>query len=164
MRVRPLLVLATPVLVVAALAGCAGLFGGPASTPSPTGTPTASAPPTIAPGVDVIPTAAPELRPGGTAAQNKQYWDFKLNEYRQLVGIGSSDIMRSHLSTAGFDMSTVEITPDTTAIGLAVDSIEVAARFGDECLIGTVRADRTSSAIAPVLGTGRCLVGSFPVG
>ncbi len=56
-------------------------------------------------------------------------------------------------------MSTVEITADQTAVGLPVDSIDVAVRFGGECLVGTVRADRISSAIVPVLGTGECLVG-----
>ena len=161
MRVRPLLVFAASALLAAALAGCAGQPGSPGA---PSVVPTASAPATIAPGVESIPTAAPELHPGGTAAQNKQYWDLKLNEYRQLVGLGSTEIMRSHLTSAGFDMSTVEITPDITAIGLGVDSIEVGARFGDECLIGTVRADRTSSAIVPVLGTGKCLIGTAPVG
>jgi len=153
---RTLLAAAAAFVAGVSLAGCAA-FGGTsptpaASTPDPT--------PTIAPGVDSIPTAAPTFHPGGTAEQNKQYWDATIARYVSLVGMGTNDTLRSHLQNAGFDLSTVEMTPDTTIAGYGYSSIEVSARFGDECLLADVRNGSSATSIAPVLGTGRCLVGT----
>ena len=153
MRARTVLLLAAPAVAAAlALTGCTG------ESPAPA-TPTPTTPETIAPGTDVLPTTPPELRPGGTAAENKLYWDATIERYWAQFGLGSTQTMVDHLVGAGYDPAALEITADSTAIGLGVDSIEVSARFGGECLISDVRAERWSSVILPVLGSGQCLVG-----
>ena len=160
MRARPaLLVAASAVLGLGALSGCA------VSAPVPTTAPPSSPPPTIDPGVEVVPTAAPQLRPGGTAEQNKLYWDAAIQDYSGRFGLGSTQTMIDQLANWGFDPAATEITYDSTAIGTGVDSIEVSVRFGDECLLATVRNGRYTTALMPVLGTGTCLVGETrPVG
>jgi len=164
MRARTVLALVAPVLAVTtALTGCSAFAGG--ATPTPTATATATAPPTIAPGVEVLPTAAPELHPDGTAEQNKLFWDATIESYWQRFGLGSTQTMIDLLLGVGFAPGILEITYDYTAIGLGVDSIEVSARFSDACLLAVVRAERWASAVMPVLGTGKCLVGDqYPIG
>lgn len=148
--------------VAFALAGCADLVA-PAVTPTPT--PTSTPSPTIAPGVEVVPTAAPALHPEGSAEQNKLFWDATIERYWQSFGLGSTQTMIDHLVGAGYAPAVIEVTYDSTAIGLGVDSIEVSTRFGEDCLLAVVRAERYATVIAPVLGTGRCLVGDqVPVG
>lgn len=163
MRVRPALALAAPVVAIAlGLAGCSASIE---RTPTPTPTPTITTPPTIAPGAEVLPAAAPVLHPNGTAQQNKLFWDATIEFYWQRFGLGSTQTMIDHLVGSGFDLSTIEITYDYTAIGLGVDSIEVSARFGDECLLAVVRPERYATVLLPVLGTGLCLVGDqVPLG
>ncbi len=159
MRAWTFSAIAVPAMLASAvLTGCSAGVGASA-------TPTPAATPPIAPGTEVVPTAAPVLRPGGTAEQNKLYWDATIATYWGQFGLGSTQTMVDLMYGAGFDASILELTYDATAIGLAVDSIEVSARFGDECLIADVRADRYNTAIMPVLGTGKCLVGeTHPLG
>jgi len=160
MRVRPALALAASLVAAALLAGCSA-FSSEVATP----TPTVTAPPTIDPGVEVVPTAAPELHPGGTAEQNKLFWDATIAGYWERFGLGSTQTMIDLLVGAGFDASILEITYDYTAIGLGVDSIEVSARFSDACLLAVVRGERYATAVMPILGTGLCLVGDqYPIG
>jgi len=164
MRVRPALTLAaSAVALTGLLTGCS-LFGS-SSGGTPTPTPTVTAPPTIDPGVEVLPTAAPELHPGGTAEQNKLFWDAMIDSYWQRFGLGSTQTMIDHLVGSGFEPGILEITYDYTAIGLGVDSIEVSARFSDACLLAVVRGERWATAVMPILGTGLCLVGDqYPIG
>lgn len=69
------------------------------------------------------------------------------------------------LVAAGFDRSTIERTSDVDSVGGAVTLLEVAVQTSDACLIGQVGDGTPTSMIAPVLGTGRCLVGAtVPVG
>jgi hypothetical protein len=66
------------------------------------------------------------------------------------------------LAGAGFDKTTMELTPDATTIGNDADSIQFSVRWGDSCLIGQngPAVDGYHSLLAPVLGTGTCLIGS----
>jgi hypothetical protein len=165
-RARSLsIVVGSAILAAAALAGCTSA---PAPSPSPTSSsPTASPSPsaTLHPGVEVVPTAAPVLRPGGTADQNKLYFDAAIADYWSRFRLGASQTMVDQLVGWGFDRGTIEVTYDSTAIGLGVDSIESSVRFGTDCLVATVRADRYATTILPVTGTGTCLIGeTFPVG
>lgn len=66
------------------------------------------------------------------------------------------------LSTAGFDRTAMELTADETTIGNAADSIQFSVRWGESCLIGQngPAVGGYHSTLAPVLGTGRCLIGS----
>ena len=162
MRLRIVTPIAAALLAVGFLAGCAG--GTPTAPASATPAPT-TAPPTIDPGVEVLPTAAPELHPGGTAEQNKLFWDAMIDSYWQRFGLGSTQTMIDHLVGSGFEPGILEITYDYTAIGLGVDSIEVSARFSDACLLAVVRGERWATAVMPILGTGLCLVGDqYPIG
>ena len=163
MRLRIVTPIAAALLAIGTLAGCS-LFGSP-SPATPTPTPTVTTPPTIDPGVEVLPTAAPELHPGGTAEQNKLFWDAAIASYWDRFRLGSTQTMIDHLVGSGFDPGILEITYDYTAIGLGVDSIEVSARFSDACLLAVVRGERWATAVMPILGTGLCLVGDqYPIG
>jgi hypothetical protein len=66
------------------------------------------------------------------------------------------------LAAAGFDKATMELTNDETTIGHAADSIQFSVRWGADCLIGQNGAavGGYHSTLAPVLGTGTCLIGS----
>jgi hypothetical protein len=66
------------------------------------------------------------------------------------------------LTAAGFDKTQMEVTFDTTAAELVADSVQFAVRFNGECLIGQFgpASGGLHSIVAPLLGTGRCLVGA----
>ena len=63
------------------------------------------------------------------------------------------------LAAAGFDKAVIEVTDDITAIGRKADAVQFAVRASDACIIGERSASGYASLLAPVLGTGRCLVG-----
>jgi len=137
-----------------ALAGCAAAKVQPPGSPVPKPTVSRTAAP------DVLPTAAPEVHLDGTAQQNKQYWDWLIQDYVSKVGVGLDAYLSSQLLGAGYDPAMIEMTEDTTPIGSIADAIDAAVRFGDECLLATVRNGGWATAIAPVLSTGKCLVGT----
>lgn len=160
MRRTSIIGLAAAAIVASALAGCqAGAEPEPTVTADPG--PTA----TFAPGEDDVPDLAPELHPDGTAAQNEQYFGAVVDQYFQAARVGTSQLLVDTLVAAGFDRSSIEVTYEYTAIGLAADSIEVSVRFGDECLIGSIRQDWYNVVRMPLLAKGTCLIGgTYPVG
>jgi hypothetical protein len=136
---------------VLALAGCVP------TPPSPMPTPTQSA--TTAP----TPTApaAPALIEGGTAAENQPYFDQLNLAYFTQYGTGESAGIVENLAGGGFRKQDMQVTADRTAIDLAVDSIVVSVRLKGECLIGAFQPSfGYKSTIAPLLGTGDCLIGT----
>lgn len=143
---------AAAVLVAVAgvtLAGCA-VTGDP--MPVPTSEPSSS------------PTGGaverdPVLRPGQSAAVNQQFFDFINEKYASANGMGDGRTIVDNLVASGFEKADMEVTPDTTAINLAVDSIIVSVRINDECLIGQFSPSGYTGIVGPLLGTGRCLVG-----
>ncbi|GAA4266859.1 hypothetical protein GCM10022256_24710 [Frondihabitans peucedani] len=65
------------------------------------------------------------------------------------------------LVAAGFDKKAMELTPDETTLDRNVDSIEFSVLWKkQDCLVGQVGSAGFSSTSAPVLGTGKCLVGA----
>ncbi|MFJ8893531.1 DUF6993 domain-containing protein [Leifsonia sp. NPDC102414] len=139
-------------LVAGALAGCVGGTPAPTTTaPSVSQTPTSSAPP----------AAEPALVPGGTAEQNLPFFD-KVNKATLAANPAAKgrDFVDA-LVAAGFDKSAMQLTVDTTTIGLAANSIQFSVKLGDTCLIGQNGADAGgySSMTTPVLGNGGCLIG-----
>lgn len=66
------------------------------------------------------------------------------------------------LAAAGFDKAAMQVTADQTTIGHPADSIQFSVRWGDTCLIGQngPAVGGYHSTLAPVLGTGTCLIGS----
>lgn len=152
-----LVVLASGAAVALALtlAGCTG-------GSSPTATPSSSAP---AAGASATPTSsAPAvvgLVSGGTAEQNLPYFD-QVNKATLAAKPGAQgrDFIDA-LVAAGFAKADMQLTVDTTTIGLKANSIQFSVRMGDTCLIGQNGADAGgySSMAVPVLASGSCLVG-----
>lgn len=135
-------------IVVMSVAGC---------TPSqPMPVPTEAPRPTSTPGAI---TVEPELRPGQSAAANQQFFDQLGALYQGSNGMGTSRSLVDFFVENGFEKADIEVTPDVTAINIAADSIVLAVRIKGECLVAQFSASGYSSTIAPVLGTGKCLVG-----
>jgi hypothetical protein len=138
-----------------ALTGCVG-GAAPTSptTGAPTGggaagTPTASAPATVA------------LVPGGTAQENLPYFDQVNKATLAAKPDATGRDFIDALVAAGFPRADMQLTVDTTTIGLKANSIQFSVKLGDTCLIGQNGADAGgyNSMVTPVLATGACLVG-----
>lgn len=147
------LVSASGVLLVAgSLAGCVGGVPAPATT-TPVYSPTSTA--------STAPQTKPELVPGGTAEQNLPFFD-QVNKATLAANPSAKgrDFIDA-LVAAGFDKSAMQLTVDTTTIGLAANSIQFSVKLGDTCLIGQNGADAGgyNSMTTPVLATGGCLIG-----
>jgi hypothetical protein len=118
-----------------------------ASTAAPSASPTDST------------AAAPVLVPGGTAEENRPLFDAAASaEIAADPGADGRSIIDA-LAAAGFDKAAMEVTDDTTAIGRDADSVQFSVRASDGCIVGERSASGYESLIAPVLGTGHCLVG-----
>jgi hypothetical protein len=137
---------------VALLAGCTS--AAPAAAPSDTATPT----PTIS---NPEETPAPlALKPEGTALQNIEFFDSVMSPFlTDTPDTGGREII-DHLVAAGFDKSQMELTPDTTAVGLEADNIQFSVRMNNTCLVGQSGNVGYHSLAAPILSTGTCLVGN----
>lgn len=107
------------------------------------------------------PTPTPEIRLDGTAGQNQAYFDL-VN--RQLIDAGGTLDGRAfidHLVAAGYPKTEMELTPDRTAINGEADSVQFSIRLNGTCLLGQYGPNiGYASAVAPLLGTGKCLVGA----
>jgi hypothetical protein len=65
------------------------------------------------------------------------------------------------LVRAGFDKKAMEVTLDDTTIGRGVDSIEFSVAWKkSDCLLGQVGSAGFFTSAAPILSTGKCLVGT----
>ena len=148
--------------VVAALviaAGVCGVLAGCASGPEPTRSATATAAAPATPTATADP--APALVIGGTAQQNKPFFD-RVN--RATLAANPNAHGRDFIDAlvaAGFVKKDMQVTPDTTTIGLKANSIQFSVKLGSTCLIGQNGADAGgySSLVTPVLATGTCLIG-----
>jgi hypothetical protein len=146
--------------VAAALAGLAlavALAGCVPTTPAPVPTqtvamPTASSTPTA--------PAVPVLVEGGTAEQNQPYFDKVNLDLFASSGTGSSQGIVDNLAAAGFRKQDMQVTADHTSLDLLADSTIVSVRLKGECLIGDFQASGYKSIVAPLLGTGGCLIGT----
>ncbi len=151
-------VVAAGMLIVAlALSGCVSAARSTSSHSSaPSTAPAASAAPTPTPTATAI-----ALVPHGTAQQNLAYFD-QVNRAtlaRNPDAHGRDFI--DGLVAAGFPKSAMQVTVDTTTIGLKANSIQFSVRMGQTCLIGQNGADAGgyNSQVTPVLATGACLIG-----
>jgi hypothetical protein len=148
-RARTLVSASLALAALAVVAGCV-------QTPMPTPTPTPSASPT-----SHTNAPKPQLRPGQSAAANKQYFDLIVNNtFAAIAGhrIDGRAIVDS-LVTAGFVKSDLEVTYDETALGIPADSVVFSVRIQSDCLIGQISNTLVTTTLAPLLGTGSCLVG-----
>lgn len=106
------------------------------------------------------PEPDPELVPGGTAGQNRPFFEFVLNEQVALDSQPFSRNLVDALVAAGFDRASMQVTPDTTPVGQRADSVLISVLIDGQCLIGQVIDGEVTSQLTDVLGTGRCLVGN----
>ena len=146
--------IATLALVLASVATLTACFGGdPKPMPVPTSSGSASPSPTP------TPTRIPIFHPTGTAAANHQFFDWVNEDYQKKYKMGAGADIVTNLVNHGFVKTDMEVTPDTTAINIPADSIVVSVKIQDKCLIGQLSPNGYSSYLAPVLGTGKCLIG-----
>jgi hypothetical protein len=138
----------------AVVLGLTGCMGGPAAAPTPAPVPT------VEPTPGSTEPAGPELRPGDTAAANQQFFDKVNTDFFAAHGFADGRSIVDNLIASGFRKQDMELTPDRTAIDLAADSIVFSVRVKGECLVGQFSAAGYRGVIAPLLGTGGCLVGT----
>ncbi len=131
------------------VAGCAPTDELPAPTETSTSTPT----PTPTPEPD------PELIEGGTAGQNRPFFEFVLEGVLTENPAPTNRLVVDSLVDAGFDKAAMEVTADTTPVGDRADSILISVQIDGQCLIGQIIESELTSQLTDVLGTGRCLVG-----
>ncbi len=135
--------------LVVALSGCAPFDPQPSPTAVDTATPMPSA----------TPEPDPELVEGGTAGQNRPFFEFVLEGVLADDSSPSSRLVVDSLVDAGFDRESMQVTADTTPVGQPADSILVSVQIDGQCLIGQIIDDGLTSQLTDVLGTGRCLIG-----
>lgn len=101
------------------------------------------------------------LVPGGTAEENLPFFD-KVNRATLAANPDAKgrDFIDA-LVNAGFTKTDMQLTVDTTTIGLKANSIQFSVKMGDTCLIGQNGADAGgyNSMVTPLLATGTCLIG-----
>jgi len=137
------------------LAGCTAPATVSSSSPSTSAAPTSSAAPAA------TPEPTPVLQPEQSAAANLAYFDFLVGP----VAASAPEDGRAWvdaLVAGGFDKTAMQLTFDRTHVDLAADSVQVSVRFNDECLIGQYgpASGGYHSMVAPLLGTGTCLLGA----
>lgn len=134
-------------LTVSALAGCVSAAPAPVATETATPTPTPT------------PTPDPTLDIGGTAGQNRPFFEFTLEGLLATTPEPSSQQIVNTLAAAGFDKAAMEVTADFTPLGARADSILFAVQIDGQCIVGSIGDAELKTELTDVLGTGRCLVG-----
>lgn len=143
-------VVALALALTAALAACQSPPDWTATPVTPSAAPTASA------------TEVPALTAWDEAAgveANRTLVDTTLQAVLAADGEPGGRDLVDALEAVGVPREALEVTADATAIGRAVDTVQVAAHVGESCVVGQVQAGQYRSAVTDVLGTGRCLVG-----
>jgi hypothetical protein len=154
MQTRRSLVVPSAAVVLA----LAGLLSGCTAEPSPDVAPTASSSsPSSTPSAP--PAAAATLLPEGTAADNKAFFDQVNQATIAADPAAGGQAFTTNLRTSGFDIAAMQVTADITTVGVAADSIQFSVQWKDECLIGQYGRAVYTSTVAPVLGSGGCLIG-----
>lgn len=142
------------VLVAVPLVGCTAGVPGPSATPTDPVTPSASTTETAAP-------PALALEPELSATGNLAYFD----SIASAVAATNPADGRAYIDAlvaGGFDKEAMQLTFDRTHVDLAADFVQFSVRFNDECLIGQYgpASGGYQSMVAPILGSGTCLLGA----
>lgn len=152
-RARALTTLATSVALVAALLALAGCSPTESPEPAPSPSPSVSA-------TSEAPAPAPTYDPEASATELRPFFDETVREVLSDDRTpGGAAIIRA-LVAAGFPKDSLEVTFDRTAIDLEADNVQFSALVGEECLIGQVGNVKYRSRVMPVLGSGRCFIGT----
>lgn len=150
---RILTIILTAVAISFAATGCTAALPRAAQTPAPSATSSALSPTPSA-------ATAPVLQPDGSAQDNLAYFDFVNRRLLAAKPKAKGRDFIDALVAAGFAKKNMQVTPDTTTIGLVAQSIQFSVKLNGGCLIGQNGADTGyQSVVAPVLTTGTCLVG-----
>lgn len=140
--------LAAALGLVIVLAGCSSPAPAPVDTP-PTPRETAAATPPES-GFD----------PDASATESLAYFNSIVAPLASRDGLPKGGDVIDALAEAGFDRAAMELTPDTTAVGLDADSIEFSVKVDGECILGQFGSFGFRSEVMPLLDTGTCLVGA----
>jgi hypothetical protein len=132
-------------LAVVALTGCTSGEAAPSPTPTVDG---------------ATPAPDPTLSAESTTDEAKAFFDMTVSRHLEAGGAGDGRTVVDTLVVAGFDKSAMQVTADTTSIGREADTVQFSVLWGDDCLVGQTGATGFASEVAPVLGTGTCLVGT----
>jgi hypothetical protein len=135
------------------LAGC---VSGSGADSSETPTAAATAPATATPATP----DAPAVDPDGTAEDNLEYFTSVVTGFLAASPDANGRDIIDHLVASGFDKAEMELTADTTAVGLEADNIQFSVRMNGTCLIGQNGNVGVHTVTAPLLATGTCLVGN----
>jgi len=153
---RRLLVATIAVGVALCLSSC-----GFARMPVPSADPSASG--SASPSAGTQARNVPKLNPTAKPKANLPYFLYILNgAYDANSGPDTpSEVMAAAVASAGFDASTIQISDNSTALGLNPDAKYVSVIFNGECLVGTWGSSVTSptATALPVLPQGGCLIG-----
>jgi cell division septation protein DedD len=152
-------IVAALIVTSVSLAGCVTSASAPLSPSAPPGA--ASAPLTTAPAAS--PTRAPTLVAGGTAQENKAYFDAVNTRLFATTASANGRSIIDNLVAAGFDKASMQVTPDRTSINGSVDSILFSVKIGTMCLLGQHGGGGYSSAVEAALTSGVCLIGKTRV-
>lgn len=139
------------IALLAALTGCTTPHARPSSSPSHAeSTSTALVP-------DVVPTPNPK----GTAQQNQAYFDYVNNRTIAKAKNPTAEQFVAGLAAGGFDKTDMQMTADRTTVDLTPGSVQFSVLVDHGCLIGQFGQDIGGyhSVVAPVLHTGKCLIG-----
>jgi hypothetical protein len=153
------LLFAGAALAVGLLAGCtaAPSASGPSdSTSSDAGSSGTS---TDSPATSSTPKPPAAFRADGTALQNEAFFKSTVRAVLQKNHDSGGKPIVDALVKAGFAKKTLEVTPDKTSVGLDADNIEFSAKVNGGCIIGQSGNVGFSVITAPLLSTGRCLIG-----
>lgn len=145
-------VLAVSTALVMTLSGCTGAPAKPKHTSVSTHTATSTPTPTV---------AVPILRPTLSAKQNLPFFDY-VNQ--KTIAANPDPVGKSFIDglvAAGFTKTDMSVTADKTTINLTPGSIQFSVLFNGDCLLGQYGPDGVGyhSEVAPVLSTGKCLIG-----
>lgn len=151
-HVRAVACAAAALVLGLALAGCT----------SPEPTPSSSRPNSDAPQSTPTPTETPVPEPvfDGTASENQAYFDWLNTRLIEGGGATGGSAFIENLVANGYPRENMEVTPDTTSIGVGADNVVFSIRFGDTCLLGQWGNIGYASLVTEVLSTGRCIVGT----
>lgn len=141
-------------ILIAIIVGISLAVSGSAPAPNPT--------PTVSPTGTDEPNKIEYFVPGGTAEQNKPFFDYTNRQTIALTkGSTNGQSFIDGLVAGGFDRAAMQLTPDTTAANLKADSIQFSVQIGEQCLIGQWGdgSQGYKSEIAPVIPGIGCLIG-----
>lgn len=111
-----------------------------------------------------LPTASPSASPSAPAVDSAEakLSKFDATNAATIEALGGKPKGRDFIDglvAAGFDKAAMQLTPDTTAIGLDADNLQFSVQLGQECLVGQFGNVGYHSAILPVIDATGCLIG-----